>query len=98
MVMGNVVGKGKTLLFDHLHIRSRDFEEPVEYPSAVLKVHKDSTLKITGSFVPEAETIYGRLVENRILKTMTCDILPLWARFEGILLLLPQERNFQNAE
>jgi len=98
MVMGNAFEKGKTLLFDHLHRRSRKSEGLIKYPAAVLKVHEEFTLRITGSSAAKAEIVYGRPVQNRVLKTIICDILPLWDRFEGILLVMVHEQNFHNAE
>lgn len=98
MIMGNAFEKGKTLLFDHLHRRSRESKGLREYPAAVLKIHEDFTLRIMGSSAAKVEIAYGRPVQNRVLETMTCDILPLWDRFEGIFLVLIHERNFHNAD
>ena len=50
------------------------------------------------SSAAKVETIYGRIVQRRILQTMTCCVLPLWGRFSGILLVLVHENNFNNAE
>ncbi|KAL8896174.1 MAG: hypothetical protein Q9192_003224, partial [Flavoplaca navasiana] len=50
------------------------------------------------SSAANVEVIYGRIVQRRILQTMSCDTLPLWGRFSEILLVLVHESNFDNAE
>lgn len=46
MVMGNAFEQGETLLFDHLHRRSRESKGLIEYPAAVLKAHEEFTQRM----------------------------------------------------
>ena len=98
MVMGNAFQEGETLLFDSLHRRSVKLEGFDQYPQAVINAHKEFTYQIMDSSAAKVEVVYGRAVQNRILQTMTCYVLPLWGRFSGILLVLVYESNFNNAE
>ena len=98
MVMGNGFQEGRTLLFDHLHRQSTKSEGLQTYPEAVVNAHEDFTHLIMGSSAAKVEIVYGRHVQNRILETMKCSLLPLWGRFKGIFLALVHECNFHNAD
>ena len=98
MVMGNAFRQGESLLFDHLHRRSAKSEGLEQYPQCVISAHEEFTRQLMASSAAKVEIIYGRIVQRRILQTMTCYILPLWGRFSKILLVLVHESNFNNAE
>ena len=60
--------------------------------------HEECTRQLTASCAVKVEIIHGRIARRRNLQTMMCYILPLWDRFSGILLILVNESNFNNAE
>ncbi|KAL9037621.1 MAG: hypothetical protein Q9180_003614 [Flavoplaca navasiana] len=98
MLMGNAFRQGESLLFDHVHRRSAKSEGLEQYPQAVISAHEEFTRQIMASSAAKVEVIYGRIVQRRILQTMSCHILPLWGRFSEILLVLVHGSNFNNAE
>ncbi|KAL8745041.1 MAG: hypothetical protein Q9190_002790 [Brigantiaea leucoxantha] len=98
MVMGNAFRRGETLLFDHLHRRDSESEGLKTYPQDVIRAHEDFTWYLMAFSAAKVEIVYGRVVQERILKKMECTVLPLWARFSGVLLILIHESNFDNAE
>jgi hypothetical protein len=94
MVMGTAFQEGETLLFDHLHRRSRESDCIEQYPQTVLDTHEEFTHQIMASSAAKVEIVYGRSVQKRILQTMKTSMLPLWGRFKGIFLVLLHECNF----
>ena len=98
MVMGNAFRQGESLLFDHLHRRSIKSKGLEQYPQTVIDAHEEFTRQLMASSAAKVEIVYGRIVQRRILQTMSCDILPLWGPINEILLFLVHENNFNNAD
>ncbi|KAL8718671.1 MAG: hypothetical protein Q9225_004224 [Loekoesia sp. 1 TL-2023] len=98
MVMGNGFKEGESLIFDHIHRRDPKSQGLKTYPEAVLAAHEDRTRRIMASSAAKVEVVYGRVVQNRILQTMRCTILPLWGWLNGISLVLVYENNFDNQD
>jgi hypothetical protein len=100
MVMGNGFEEGVTFLFDHLHRRSQNSEGYDTYPKVVIQSHERFTHRIGESTEAKVEVIYGAKVKDRIFKRQDrkFTILPLWGPWEGVLLYLDHESNFNNHE
>lgn len=101
MLIGNLYTP-RTLVFDHLHRRSEDFESLETLPEPVLDCHEDHTRDISESMSAKVELLHGRKVLNRILSTRDnawkFTALPLWGPFEGVTLLLAHESKYRNAD
>ena len=98
MVMGNCFRKRESLILDHIHRRDARSEGVINYPKLVCAVHEDRTRRIMALSAAKVEIVYGRVIQQRLLQTMKCTILPLWDRFNGIFLVLIHESNFENAD
>ncbi|PCH05607.1 Hypothetical protein PENO1_021470 [Penicillium occitanis (nom. inval.)] len=98
MVMGNAYQPGETLLFDHIHRREARSEAIEKYPSNVLQCHEDFTSAIAQSMQAKVEIVYGQKVQSRLLQTQAIQILPLWGKFEGLILFLALEKGYSNQD
>ncbi|KAL9124179.1 MAG: hypothetical protein Q9217_006469 [Psora testacea] len=98
MVMGNCFRKRESLILNHIHRRDARSEGVINYPKLVRAVHEDRARRIMALSAAKVEIVYGRVIQQRLLQTMKCTILPLWDRFNGIFLVLIHESNFDNAD
>ncbi|KAL6695208.1 hypothetical protein J3F84DRAFT_400052 [Trichoderma pleuroticola] len=97
MVMGNVYSPD-TLVFDHVHRRDAQSEGIQQYPPRLLSSHEDYTRDIAQSMTAKVEILYWKKLQQRVLQTQDCEILPLWGDFEGAVLLLALESSYGNAD
>ena len=59
MVMANALRERETLMYDHLHRRSKRSEGLRTYPENVLHVYEEFTHRIIESSAAKVEVIYG---------------------------------------
>ena len=98
MVMGNAYREGDTLIYDHLHRRSRKSEGFATYPQNVLKTHVDFTYRLLASSAAKVEIVYGKPAQRHMLQAMKMTAIPLWSPFKGVIIFLLHEENFQNQD
>ena len=97
IVVGNLYCPD-TLLFDHLHRRCRESRGLVRLPTQVLRCHEDYTRDICESMLAKVGLFHGDEIRLRTFANYKFTPLPLWGPFEGIILFLPHEENFRNAD
>lgn len=85
-------------MFDHVHRREAKSEAIEEYDEQIRDVHEKYTQYIEDSMEAKVELVYGKKVQQRLLQTHDFEILPLWAEFEGLIVLLSRESNYGNAD
>ena len=98
MVLGNGFQEGESLIFDHIHRRDPKSHGLKKYPEVVLAAHEDRTRHIMAFSAAKVEVVYGRVVQNRILQTMRCTMLPLWGWLNESSLVLVHENDFDNQD
>lgn len=97
MVMGNAYRENETLIYDHLHRRSKKSEGLENYPENVVECHEQFTQKIMESSHARVEVVYGRQVQARVLHLgLKITAIPLWGSFANIVLYFVHEDNFAN--
>jgi len=85
MVMGNAYRENETLIYDHLHRRSKKSEGLENYPENVVECHEQFTQKIMESSHAKVEVVYGRQVQARVLHSgLKTTAIPLWGSFANI--------------
>lgn len=89
-----------SFVFDHIHRREEKSEAITTYPAPILQCHEQLTWKYMESMEAKVEILYGIHVQQRLLQDPRLEyiILPLWGRYEGILLLIILEKSFSNAQ
>ena len=98
MVMGNAYREGDTLIYDHLHRRSRKSEEFATYPQNVLKTHGDFIYRLLASSAAKVKIVYGKPAQRHMLQAMKMTAILLWGPFKGVIIFLLHEENFQNQD
>lgn len=100
MIMGNAFEQGKTLMFDHLHRRSKKSSGLEEYPENALECHEDWTRQILEASQAKVIVVYGKKVQDRIMENPKRKLttLPLWGEFDGQFIVLDHEKNYRNAD
>ncbi|PNP54745.1 hypothetical protein THARTR1_04950 [Trichoderma harzianum] len=83
MVMGNVYTPD-TLVFDHVHRRDAQSEGIQQYPPRLLSSHEDYTRDIAQSMTAKVEILYWKKLQQRVLQTQDCEILPLWGDLKAL--------------
>jgi len=100
MIMNNGYKQGETLIFDHLHRRSKKSDGVKTYPHEILQCHEGFTRQIYEFMTSPVVIINGQTVQERVLRHMQIEhtIFPLWDRADGVFLVLLHEKSFSNAE
>ncbi len=100
MIMNNGYKQGETLIFDHLHRRSKKSDGVKTYPHEILQCREGFTRQIYEFMTSPVVIIYGQTVQERVLRHMQIEhtIFPLWDRADGVFLVLFHEKSFSNAE
>lgn len=90
--MENAFEPGKTVIFDHLHHRSRSCEDIENIQSQILRRHE--------SFTSEAKVIivYGVKVQKRLLESRVFTFLPRWDEYDGVLVVLDRECTYREPD
>jgi hypothetical protein len=87
LIMANTFLNGKTLIFDHL-ARREITDGLVDYPAHILACHEDWLLKIRKSIEAKVEILYGRAIQQRMLKIYNLERLCLWGNHSDITIYL----------
>ena len=96
---GNAYRENETLIYDHLHRRSKKSEGLENYPENVVECHEQFTQKIMESLHAKVEVVYGRQVQARVLHSgLKITAIPLWGGFANIILYFVHEDNFENKQ
>ena len=82
--MDNACREGETLIYDHLHRRSKNSEGLATYPENVLHTHEDFTYRIMESSAAKVDIVYGKPMQNWILQRIKMTSILLWGPFEGV--------------
>lgn len=79
MIMNNGYKQGETLIFDHLHQRSKMSDGVKTYPHEILGCHEGFTRQIYESMTSPVVIIYRQTVQERALRHMQIEhtIFPL---------------------
>ena len=99
MIMENAYRENETLIYDHLHRRSKKSEGLENYPENVVECHEQFIQKIMESSHARIEAVYGRQVQVRVLHSgPKITAIPLWGSFANIVLYFVHEDNFGNKQ
>lgn len=85
--MTNMFVRGKTLIYDHL-ARHEIVDGLVDYPEHILHCHEAWLLKIQKNMLTKVEILYGRDIQQRVLKICDLKRLSLWGKHSGIAVYL----------
>ena len=96
MVMENGWHEHDTLLFDHLHRRSRKSEGFQTFPENVGNIHEDFTRQLQDSSAAKVEVAYSSTVRTLILRNSNLTNILLWRPFNDVFLSLLHEDSFQH--
>lgn len=100
MILNNGFTKKNSPMYDHLHRRHSKSEGLQDYPEPVIRVHEELTNRIEDSAEAKVEIVYGRKVQERLLRNLKNQytVLPLWGEFEGIFVFLSHKSNYGNTD
>jgi len=87
LIMANMFVRGKTLIYDHL-ARHEIVDGLVDYPEHILRCHEAWLLKIQKNMLAKVEILYGRDIQQRVLKICDLTRLSLWGKHSGIAVYL----------
>ncbi|KAI9746734.1 MAG: hypothetical protein M1818_000449 [Claussenomyces sp. TS43310] len=87
LIMANTFVKDETLIYDHL-ARREITDGLIDYPQKVLLCHEAWLSTLRKNMFAKVETIYGRVVQNRMFRIYELEPLKLWGKLEGITIYL----------